>query len=78
MTVKDNDGHPPLCFFSSKGAGIGNVCFLDYHKDVFFGLAKKEDCNSVVSKHESEWVTPNRAKCDKHALYMSELMVNIE
>jgi hypothetical protein len=76
-TAKDNDGHPPLCFFPSKGAGIGNACFLDYHNDVFFGLAKK-DCNSVVSKHESEWVTPNRAKRDEHALYMSELMVNIE
>jgi hypothetical protein len=74
---RDNDGHPPLCFFPSKGAGVGNTCFLDYHNDVFFGLAKK-DCNSVVSKHESEWVTPNRAKRDEHAVYMTELMVNIE
>jgi hypothetical protein len=53
---KDNDGHPPLCFI-----GVGNACFLDYHNDVFFGLAKK-DCNSVVRKRYAEWVAPNRAK----------------
>jgi hypothetical protein len=74
--AKYNDGHPPLCY-PSKGAGLGNACFLDYHNDIFFGLAKK-DCNSVVAKHESDWVAPNRAKRDEHAMYMAELMVHIE
>jgi hypothetical protein len=66
-----------LCFFPSKGAGLGNAYFPDYHNDIFFGLAKK-DCNGVVAKHESVWVAPNRAKCDEHAMYMEEFMVNIE
>jgi hypothetical protein len=52
--ANNNDGqHPPLCFFPSKGPGVGNSCFLDYHNDVVFGLAKK-DCNSVVKKREAD------------------------
>jgi hypothetical protein len=77
MESNGNDGHPSLCFYPSKGAGAGNVCFLDYHNDVFFGLAKK-DCNSVVRKHHAEWVAPNHAKRDEHAIYMAEFIVNIE
>ncbi len=74
----NNDGrHPPLCFFPSKGPGAGNSCFLDYHNDVFFGLAKK-DCNSVVKKTVSEWVAPNGAKRDEHAKYMTEFMETME
>jgi hypothetical protein len=76
-TAKDNDGHPPLCLFPSKEAGLGNACFLDYHNNIFFGLAKK-DCNGVTTKHESNWVAPNCAKRDEHAMYMEEFMVNIE
>ena len=72
-----NDGHPQLCFYPSKGPGAGNSCFLDYHNDVFFGLAKK-DCNSVVRKDPTEWVVPNRAKRDAHAMYMAEFIENIE
>jgi hypothetical protein len=69
--------HPPLCFFPSKGPAVGNSCFLDYHNDAFFGLAKK-DCNSVVTKREAEWVAPNGAKRDEHAKYMTEFMESIE
>jgi hypothetical protein len=76
--ANDNDGrHPPLCFFPSKGPGVGNSCFLDYHNDVFFGLAKK-DCNSVVTKREAEWVAPNGAKRDEHAKYMAEFMESMQ
>jgi hypothetical protein len=66
--AKDNYGHPPLCFFPSKGPGVGNLCFLDYHNDVFFG------CNSVV--RNTEWVAPACAKRDEHAVYMTELIVS--
>jgi hypothetical protein len=31
---KNNEGHPSLCFYPSKGAGAGNLCFMDYHNDV--------------------------------------------
>jgi hypothetical protein len=72
---RDLDGHPPLCFFPSKGPSIGNSCFVDLHNDVFFGLAKK-DCNTVVRKKEDEWVRPNGAKRYEHATYMAEFMKN--
>jgi hypothetical protein len=68
---EDNGRHLPLCFYPSNGPGVGNPCFLDYHNNIFFGLAKK-DCNSVVKKHhQAEWVAPNHAKRDEHAMSMA-------
>ncbi len=77
--ANDNAGrqHPPMCFFPSVGPGAGNSCFLDYHDDGFFGLAKK-DCNSVVKTREAKWVAPNGAKRGEHAKYMAEFMVNMK
>jgi hypothetical protein len=63
-----------LCFYPSKGSGVGNSYFLDYHNNMFFGLAKN-DCNLVIRKHHP--MAPNCAKRDKHALYMTELIVNM-
>jgi recombinational DNA repair protein RecR len=32
----------------------------------------KKDCNSVVRKHQAEWVAPNHAKRDEHAICIVE------
>jgi hypothetical protein len=69
---------PPALFLPPKGSGVGNSYFLDYHYDVFFGLAKK-DCNSIAKTSVAEWVTPNGAKRDENAKDgIAKFMENME
>ena len=47
-------------FFPQKGKCTGKDCFVDYHNEVFFGLAL--DDASLVNKRRSEWTPHNITK----------------
>jgi hypothetical protein len=71
---QDADGrHPPVCFNPLRGKGKGKQCFLDYHNDLFFGLAHK-DSGKVLRRNEKDWLSPTSAKRVKHAQYMYKVL----
>jgi len=50
----------PLHFMPSKGKNANKTCFIDYHDDCFFGLARED--NKVSNTKKSDWVYPTVAK----------------
>lgn len=50
----------PLHFMPSKGRHANKTCFIDYHDDCFFGLARED--NKVSKTRKADWVYPTVAK----------------
>ena len=51
-------GRPGLHFYPIKGAGKGKSCFMEYHSDGFFGLAKS-DVQFFEGKKKKDWKRPS-------------------
>ncbi len=72
--TNNNDGrHPTLCFFPSKGPNMGKSCFLDYHNDCCFGLARR-DFPVLLGKRKSEWSQPSEKKKRDNAKYIRKIV----
>ena len=63
---------PALHFFPSKGPSAGKTCFLDYHNNVCFGLAR-QDFTGVLGKRKSEWSPPSERKKQENAKHIKKL-----
>ena len=60
-------GNKDMHFFLQKWKCSGKDCFMDYHNEVFFGLAL--DDTTLINKQKSEWTPPNirnRQKNEQH------------
>jgi hypothetical protein len=44
----------------NKGMSAGKICFVKYHNEMCFGLAK--DNFRIVSKRKSDWMEPDADK----------------
>ncbi len=61
-----------LHYFSKRGANAGAECFLLYHSDAFFGLAKQDAI--MVHKRKQDWVFPTNAAKRGNAAYIRRLV----
>ena len=57
-------GNNAMHFFPQKGKCSLKDCFVDYHNDVFLGLAL--DDAKLVNKRKSNWTPPNITKRKNH------------
>ena len=64
-------GSKAMQFFPQKGKCSGKDCFVDYHNEVFFGLAL-DDAN-LVNKRKSDWTPPNITKRKNHERHIMSL-----
>jgi hypothetical protein len=64
---------PALHFYPSKGPNMGKSCFLDYHNDCCFGLARR-DFPVLLGKRKSEWTPPSEKKKKANAKYIRNLV----
>jgi hypothetical protein len=64
---------PALHFFPSKGPNKGKSCFLDYHNDCCFGLARR-DFPVLLGKRKSEWAPPTENKKKANAKHVRNLV----
>ncbi len=62
-----------LHYFSKRGAHAGAECFLLYHSDTFFGLAKSDAIK--VNKRKQDWISPTNAAKRGNAAYIRRLVV---
>ena len=46
----------PVHYFPQKGSQKGQSCFIDYHNDNFFGLARKDV--ALIGKKKKDWKAP--------------------
>jgi hypothetical protein len=60
-----------LHHFSKRGANAGAECYLLYHSDAFFGLAKQDA--TLVKKRKQDWVFPTNAAKRGNATYIRRL-----
>ena len=59
-------GNPGIHFFPTKGIAKGKQCYLEFHSDEFFGLAKS-DITLFHGKCRKDWKPPNmRTKKTNH------------
>jgi hypothetical protein len=58
-------------YFSKRGANAGAECYLLYHSDAFFGLAKQDA--TLVNKRKQDWVFPTNAAKRGSATYIRHL-----
>ena len=59
-----------LHMLPTRGPNVGKTCFVHYHSDSFFGLAK-EDCSVALIK-KKDWVYPSPAKIRQHQAIFAE------
>ena len=57
---------PALHFYPARGPNAGKSCFLDYHNDCYFGLAR-QDCSELLGKRKSEWTPPSAKQVKDNA-----------
>ena len=55
----------PLHFFPQRGCHTKNTCFLKYHSDAFFGLARSD--STLIGKTKNERKEPSKKTLDKNA-----------
>jgi hypothetical protein len=67
---------PFLHDFPSKGQCEGRSCFMDYHNDLCFGLAK-DDCH-MVGVRPSDWSPPTASDRKKNGKQMQDLAEETE
>jgi hypothetical protein len=67
---------PFLHDFPSKGQCEGRSCFMDYHNDFCFGLAK-DDCH-MVGVRPSDWSPPTSTERKKNAKQILDLAEETE
>ncbi len=60
-----------LHYFTKRGANAGAECFILYHNDAFFGLAKQDA--TIVKKRKQDWVFPTDAARRGNAAYIRRL-----
>jgi hypothetical protein len=60
-----------LHYFPKRGANAGAECYLLYHSDPFFGLAKQDA--TLVKKRKQDWVFPTNAAKRGNATYIRRL-----
>jgi hypothetical protein len=60
-----------LHYFSKRGANAGAECYLLYHSNAFFGLAKQDA--TLVNKRKQDWVFPTNAAKRGNATYICRL-----
>ena len=65
-------GRPGLHFFPSKGIAKGKQCFVDYHNDDFFGLAKG-DMTLFKGKRLKDWKPPSKRAAATNAKHIREI-----
>jgi hypothetical protein len=63
-----------LHYFSKRGAHAGAECFLQYHSDAFFGLAKSDAI--MVKKRKQDWVFPTNSAKQGNAAYIRRIKGN--
>jgi hypothetical protein len=61
-----------LHYFSKRGAHAGAECYLLYHSDAFFGLAKQDAI--MVHKRKQDWIFPTNAAKRGNAAYIRRLV----
>jgi hypothetical protein len=64
---------PALHFFPSKGPNMGKSCFLDYHNDCCFGLARR-DFPVLLGKRKSDWSPPSEKQIRENAKHIRNLL----
>jgi hypothetical protein len=64
---------PALHFYPAKGPNLDKSCFLDYHNDCCFGLAKR-DCTVLLGKRKSEWLSPTDRQKKENARHITSLL----
>ena len=57
-----------LHYFLKRGAHAWAECFLQYHSDTFFGLAKSDAI--IVKKRKQDWVFPTNSAKQGNAAYI--------
>jgi hypothetical protein len=60
-----------LHYFPKRGASTGAECFMQYHSDAFFGLAKQDA--TIVQKRKQDWVFPTVAAKRSNAAHIRTL-----
>jgi hypothetical protein len=66
---------PALHFFPTKGPNKGKSCFIDYHNDSCFGLARR-DYQVLLGKSKSEWSPPSDKKKKANAKHIKKLFAD--
>jgi hypothetical protein len=61
-----------LHYFSKRGANAGAECYILYHSDAFFGLAKQDA--TIINKRKQDWVFPSNAAKRGNAMYICALV----
>ena len=69
-------GNPGLHFFPSKGIGKGKQCFLEFHSDNFFGLAKS-DITLFHGCRTKDWKPPTNRIKKSNAKHIEQLKVKL-
>jgi hypothetical protein len=60
-----------LHYLPNRGSYKGATCYIDYHNDMFFGLAKS-DCK-LVNKCKGDWRMPSSAKKRRNGTHIGSL-----
>ena len=65
-------GNPGVHFFPTKGESKGQDCFVRFHSDDFFGLAKS-DFTLFQGMKKRDWKPPSNRKMKQNAKHILEL-----
>ena len=68
-------GEPALHFYPTKGDGKGRGCFMDYHSDACFGLARA-DLPVLLGKRTSDWSPPSANEKKKNAKHINSILAD--
>ena len=64
---------PALYFFPAKGPNKEKSCFIDYHNDCCFGLARR-DFPGLLGRNKNEWSPPSDRKKNANGKHIRNLM----
>ena len=67
--------NPGVHFFPVKGIAKGKSCFLDFHSDEFFGLAKS-DTKLFHDLRLKDWKPPTVRAKKSNAKYITDMIKN--
>ena len=70
-------GNPGLHFYPTKGVAKGKHCFLTYHSNDFFGLAR-DDTSLFHGRRFKDWKPPNTRMCKANAKHIATIEENLK
>ena len=61
----------PLLFLPQRGFQTKKTCFLKYHPDTVFGLARSD--STLLGRTKNEWKEPSKQTLDRNSGYIKRL-----